>query len=308
MNKEPIAGDSSEDSKPAAKSAFLKLFAAGVTGWLVGTVVLFGLSWVIAHPVSVPVAMVWTISHNWAGFLLGALVLVGYGLKTGGSVGRAAWAYILPVALLAGIAGLCLLVYPDYSLREDLLTYLPMVLLFYGLALLWLWARKGVADTDSFARAVIPSVLGGAVILGFVTVPVFASDAFRYRNSFELKISKTEMQDGKFVAEGTLEIREPGNFDFTAPRYVWSLDSDAEAEVETGVITWGTAGEPQPNAPGVFPMRIVWSKAMRLGEEAGYGYYEDCINLEVHHRDEGGKMIYSLNAPIAEASPPAGTR
>lgn len=283
MNEEPSAGG----------SAFLKVFAAGVLGWLVGTLILFGVSWWISHPVSVPAAIVWTVSHGWAGFLFGGVVLVAYGLITGRSVGRAALAYFLPVGLLAGVAWLCLLVYPNHSLREDLLIYLPMVFIFYGMALLWMGMRKG---TDSFARAVIPSIVGGAVILGFVTVPVFASDAFRYRNTFHFTISKTEMRDGKLVADGTLEIREPGRYEFTAPRYVWAVDND-NAEMESGVISWGPAGAPTAEAPGVFPMQIVWSKAVQLGEDNGYDLY-DSINLEVHDPDEGNKVIYFLSAPI----------
>jgi hypothetical protein len=296
MNAKPSAVESTSDSKPAAE-AFRKSFSAGVAGWAVGVLVLFGLSWVIARPVSVPAAIVWTISHSWIAFLFGALVLVGFGLKSGLSVGRAAAAYLLPVGVLAAIAGICLLVYPDYSMREELLTYLPIVLMFYAMSLLWIWARRGAADTDFFARAVIPSLLGGVVVLGFVTVPVFASDAFRYRNTFELKISKAGMQDGKLVAEGTLEIREPGNFTFTAPRYVWSSESD-EAETEEGAITWGGGNDPKPDAPGVFPIRIVWSKALTLEGDAGYGMYEDSINVQVHRPDEGNKVVYFLSAPM----------
>jgi hypothetical protein len=291
--------ESTSESKPAKPAAevFRKLFTAGVAGWAVGVLALFALSWAIARPVSVPAAIVWTISHSWAAFLFGALVLVGYGLKSGLSIGGAATAYLLPVGVLAAIAGVCLLVYPDYSMREELLTYLPIVLMFYALSLLWIWARRGAADSDSFARAVIPSLLGGAVVLGFVTVPVFASDAFRYRNTFELKISKTGMQDGKLVAEGTLEIREPGNFTFTAPRYVWSPDSD-ESETEAGEISWSGGVEPKPDSPGVFPIRIVWSKALAPDGISDYGMYEDSINIQVHSPDEGNKVVYFLSAPM----------
>jgi hypothetical protein len=297
MSEKPAADDSGSDLKPTTESAFVKLFTAGVLGWLVGTVVLFGLSWVLSHPVSVPAAIVWTISHSWAGFLLGVLVLVAYGLIARLSVGRAVWAYILPVGLLAGIAGLCLLVYPDHALREDLLTYLPMVLMFYGMALLWLWLRRGGADASFFARAVIPAILGGLVILGFVTVPVFASDAFRYRNAFQLTISKTAVRDGKFMAEGTMEIRDPGRYEFIAPRYVWSGDVE-EFEMESGAITWGVAGAPKSDAPGVYPMQIVWSRTLRQTASPESGFYDDAIRIEVHNVDEGGKVIYSLDAPI----------
>lgn len=294
MKEDPDFGALSDNRRTVPDSSFLKLFTAGVIGWLLGTVLLFAISWWIAKPVSVPAALVWTISHGWASFLFGVLVLVGYGLASGFSPGRAAWAYILPVALLAGIASLCLLVYPDYSMREDLLTYLPMVLMFYGMALLWMWMRKGSAD--AFARAVLPATLGGLVILAFVTVPVFASDAFRYRNTFEFTISKTEMRDGKFVAEGIIEIREPGRYEFVAPRYIWAPNSDG-SEVEAGAIVWGSAGAPKADAPGAFPLQITWSRALQATE--GYDLYDDTINVEVHDPDQGNKTIYFLSAPLA---------
>ena len=71
------------DLKPTSQRAFLKLFTAGVFGWLVGAVILFGLSWVIARPESMSSAMIWTISHCWMAFLFGLLVLVAVGLKSG---------------------------------------------------------------------------------------------------------------------------------------------------------------------------------------------------------------------------------
>ena len=295
MNEGPSAGHSTSHPQSGAETAFIKLFSAGVLGWLVGTVILFGLSWVVSSPVYVPAAIVWTISHSWAGFLFGGLVLLGYGLSARLPLGRAASAYALPAGLLAGIAWLCLLIYPDQTFREDLMTYLPLVLMFYGIALLWIRSRRGGADT--FARAVIPATVGGFVILGFVTVPVFASDAFRYRNAFQLMISKAEMRDGKFVAEGTLEIRDPGRYEFTAPRYVWALAVE-EAETELGVITWGAAGAPKAGAEGAFPLQIAWSKALRLGEGPEFDSYEDCIRVEVHDPDQAGKVIYSLDTPI----------
>lgn len=292
MNEKPSSENPAADALPA----FLKLFTAGVTGWVAGLVILFGVSWVLSRPVSVPVAIVWTISHSWAAFLFGVLVLVVYGWIARLPLGRAGLAFILPVGLLAGIACLCLWVYPDSALREDLMVYLPMVLMFYGIALLWIRVCRG--SGDAFARALMPTMLGGLVILGFVAVPVFASDAFRYRNAFQFTISKMEVRDGKFVAEGTLGIREPGRYEFTAPRYVWSPDIE-ESEMEAGVITWGAAGAPKTDAPGVFPLQIVWSRAMCLEGAADLGaYFEDAIQLEVRDPEKEGRVIYSLIAPM----------
>jgi len=297
MNEGPSSENPAADPQTATDlRAFLKLFTAGVLGWVAGLVILFGLSWVLSRPVNVMVAIVWTISHSWGAFLFGVLVLVVHGWIAGHPLGRAGLAFILPVGLLAGIAWLCLWVYPDHALREDLLVYLPMVLMFYGMALLWIWVRRG--SDDAFARALMPTMLGGLVILGFVAVPVFASDAFRYRNAFQFTISKMEMRDGKFVAEGTLGIREPGRYQFTAPRYFWSPDIE-ESEMEAGVITWGGAGAPQADVTGVFPLQIVWSRALCPEGAVDLGaYFEDAIQLEVRDPDKEGRVIYSLIAPM----------
>lgn len=289
------------DSKPTPHHAFFKLFSAGVLGWLVGAVVLFGLSWLIARPESISSAMIWTISHCWVAFLFGLLVLVAVGLKSGLSVGRAAIAYLLPVVVLALVAGICLLIYPDNLLREELLTYLPVVLLFYGLGLLWMrFGKEETSETPSSARAVIPAVVGGLVILGAVAGPVFASDAFRYRDTFEFSLSKASLQDGAIKVEGTIEIRKPGNFKFSAPRYVWNEtpeNAGSEPRIELGKMSWGAAGEPKSGSSGVFPVQISWGKgASSLASE--YAPYEDYVVIEVRNPDVGDKVIYSMSAPM----------
>jgi hypothetical protein len=289
------------DLKPTSQRAFFKLFAAGVLGWLIGAVVLFGLAWPMARPESLSSAMIWMISHCWVAFLFGLLVLVGVGLKSGLPVGRAAFAYLLPVAVLAVIGGICLLIYPDNLLREELFTYLPVVLLFYGLGLLWMkFGKEEASETPSTARAVIPAVVGGLVILGSVAVPVFGSDSFRYRDTFEFAMANSALQSGAIQVDGTIEIRKPGNFKFSAPRYVWNETPDgsgAEPRIELGKITWGAAGEPKSGSTGVFPLKIAWSKgATSLTSE--YAAYEDYIVIEVRNPDEGDKVIYSLNAPM----------
>lgn len=245
--------------------------------------------------------MIWTIFHGWISFLFGLATLAGYGLVKRLPVARAAFAYILPVAMLALIGGLCLLVYPDNVLREELLTYLPVVLLFYGLGLLWVMLRKEATETPALARAVIPAVVGGLVILGFVAVPVFASDAFRYRDAFTFTISSTTVKDGKLFVEGSIEIRKQGNYRFAAPRYCWAAFSDdvaAEPEVEQGQISWGASGVPQSTALGVFPLKIAWSKGVLSSAGALVDSYEDFISIEVHDPDQGEKVIYVMSAPM----------
>ena len=161
-------------------------------------------------------------------------------------MGRAAIAYLLPVAVLAVIGGICLLIYPDNLLREELLTYLPVVLLFYGLGVLWMKLRKEEAsETPAVARAVIPAVVGGLVILGSVAVPVFASDAFRYRDTFEFSMADSALQDGAIQVDGAIEIRKPGNFKFSAPRYVWNETPDGSS-IGATASNWGKSPGARP--------------------------------------------------------------
>lgn len=286
----------------SAKSSFAKLFAVGVIGWLLGGLVLFGLSWIIARPEGFSSAAIWTISHGWIGFLIGLVLLVGYGIVKGGPVGVAAFSFVLPAALLSVLCGICLLIYPDNLLREELLTYLPVVLLFYVLGLLWLWMRKDSAAVPAMARAVIPAVVGGFVILGFVAVPVFASDAFRYRDAFQLVVSKTAVKDGTIHVDATIEIRKPGNYRFSAPRYVWEEITEStasEPQVEMGQFTWGSAGEPKLSAVGVYPLEIVWKRGVpRQPGVTDLPPYEDMVCIEVRSPELGEKVIYSMCAPM----------
>lgn len=301
MNEELSPSDrSGSGSASPARSSFTKLFAVGVFGWFLGGVVLFGLSWRISGADSLPAALIWTISHCWIGFLAGLVLLAAYGIAKRLPLGAAALAYALPAAVLATIAGICLWVYPDNLLREELFTYLPVVLLFYVLGLVWLLLRK-TSPAPVFACAVIPAVVGGLVILGFVAVPVFASDAFRYRDAFELQVSKTSIKDGTIQVEGSIEIRKPGNYEFSAPRYVWqeAVDSSSELQVEMGQITWAGAGEPKSSTVGVFPVQIVWKRGVpKQAGTAELPPYEDSVSIEVRSPEEGSRVIYSMCAPM----------
>lgn len=290
-----------DDMPPSTHSAFLKLFGIGVLGWLVGTLILLGLSRPLGHVDSISNAVLWAISHSWISFGAGLLVLVGYGLIARLPVSVVAWAYVLPAALLAGISWLCLKTYPDAVFRGDLSTYLPLILLFYGFGYLWMSVRKDASETTSFTRAIVPSIVGGLVILGFVAVPVFTSDAFRYRDTFKFVISKTTLNDGSILSEGRIEIRKPGRYEFTAPRYSWAelaLSDESEPGIDVGAITWGAAGPPNPDTLGVFPLQIFWRKGVLPAGTDELPPYENSVYLEVRNADEGNKLIYSLTAPM----------
>lgn len=302
MNPEkPIAAHSADLPQPTSDSAFPKLFTAGVIGWLVGTLIVFGLSWPLAHPESVAIALLWTISHWWAAFALGLLSLIGYALVRGNSFALAMRAYLLPVALLAGIAWVCQWIYPDKSFREDLFTYLPVVIIFYGFGCLWMQSRKDKESAPAFARSVIPPLVGGLVILGFVAIPVFASNAFRYRDAFQLTISKLSLNDGAIVGEGTIEIRKPGNYAFAEPRYLWDeMETLEEGEpgIEIGTITWGSAGVPKADALGVFPMQVTWRKGILPSYIKALPASSDSVYIEVRDPNGANELIYSLVSSV----------
>ena len=245
--------------------------------------------------------MLWSISHWWAAYAFGLLLLIGAALASRVSFALAARAYVLPVALLALIAWVCQLIYPDSAFRGDLYTYLPVVMIFYIFGCLWMLVRSDKEETPAFARAVIPGVLGGLVILGFVAIPVFASNAFRYRNAFQLKISKLELADGVVVGAGTVEISKPGAYQFAGPRYLCdeleTLD-EIEPGVEIGTLTWEGSEGPKPGAVGVFPFKVSWRKGMLPEHMKALPTSNDSVYLEVRNPDTENELIYSLYAPV----------
>jgi hypothetical protein len=287
---------------PATASAFSKLFGAGVVGWFLGVLGVLVFAWAQKNQGGFAATVIWTFSHGWIAFLIGLVVLIGYGIATGKSVARAALCYVLPACVLALMAGICLMIYPDSMLREELFTFLPLVFLFYVFGLLWLRMGEGGNSSPSFARATLPALIGGLVVLCFVTVPVFASDAFRYRDAFTLSMTKAGTQDGAFRFEGSLEIRKPGSYRFSAPRYVWGAgpsEDASEPETELGEFTWGAAGAPGPEATGVFPLQIVWRKGLPQSSAADAMPIEDSIYIDVHKGDEQDRVVYSLHASLA---------
>lgn len=284
------------DSRSSKDPSFRTLYITGVAGWALGMVALFGASWMVTKPETAPIAMLWMLSHCWIAYLFG-LVLMGIrALLSKRSLAKPMVAYVLPVVLLAAIAGICYAIYPDASLKGDLLTYLPMVLVFYCLGCLWM--ALGAGDEGSFPRAVTPSIIGGLILLGFVAVPAFGSDAFRYRGAFRLTTKETIIQDGSLIFDGTLEIQKPGNYEFSAPRYYWNdnMDEDMSTDIELGEIQWGEAGAPKENTLGTFPLRIIWKKGVLQDSPSQMSPYDEYgMVLEIRRPDQDGRLIHSIS-------------
>jgi FtsH-binding integral membrane protein len=292
---------SDADLQSPAKSSFAKVFGIGVAGWILGTLGVFLVSWITAHPDSIPSAFMWTMSRWWIGFACGLVLMVGYGLSKKLSVGRPMMAYSLPVLVLMVLASLCLAVYPDSGFRIEFSTYLPLVLMFHVLGLLWISLSRDGEERSAFARAVLPSLVGGLIILGFVAVPVFTGDAFRYRDAFKFTISKAAVVNGEIRSEGTIEIRKPGNYEFVAPRYSFAeylSSGDADLGLDVGTITWGSAGAPTAGKTGVFPLQIVWRKGVLPATFTTLPEYENEVFLDVCDADDSNRGIYFLAAPL----------
>ena len=301
MNGKPSPDDMSASAAARPASGFTRLFVTGVAGWLAGMLAVFAASWGLTKPEGVSSAFMGALDRAWMAFLAGGLLMIAHAALKRLPIGRAAMAYALPVALLAGAAGICLAIYPDSAFRGDLSVHLPVVLVFYVFGACWLLLRERAAGEASFSRAVLPSLAGGLMILAFVAVPVFGSDAFRYRDAFGFSVSKPAMKDGKLLVEGRLEIRKPGNYQFSAPRYHWeaaATDGD-DIQLELGEITWGGSGAPASGATGVFPLRISWSKAVPGARTAGWESDDDMFSLDVRSTDDGNRVVGSLNATVA---------
>jgi hypothetical protein len=290
-----------EDSESRPIASFRKLFTVGTIGWIVASVILFGLAWPLKHSETVSTALLWSTSHWWIAFPVGLISLIGYGIVSRSPFALAARAFVLPVALLVFIASICQLIYPDRAFRSDLFIFLPVVIIFYALGCLWMSLAKDKDVNAAFVRSVIPAVVGGLVILGFVAVPVFASNEFRYRNTFEFTISKVILDGDHIVADGVVQINRNGNFDFVAPRYfsmAMETGEPVDPAVEIGTIKWGPAGEPMADSKGTFPLQIIWSRKLLQSPKSVVPILDDSICIEVLDAAVQNQAVYSLNAVV----------
>lgn len=290
-----------ESPQVGKKPNFLKLFTVGTLSWIGAFVVLFAVSWGVSNPENLSNAILWASSRWWISFLVGLLGLVIYGLASGSSFALAARAYILPTAIVGLLSWICHMIYPDSSFRGDLVTFLPIIVVFYAVACGWMMLSKEATATSNFGRAVIPGILGGLVILGFVAVPALTSNEFRYRNAFQFTITKMAVLATSIQAEGNLTITKLGQYDFTSPRF-FSVATNAigepDPQLEVGEITWGASGEPQPGATGTFPMKIAWKRTLLPANFSTIPFADDSVYLEVRDPDTDNELIYSLFAPV----------
>lgn len=287
-------------------SPLAKLLTAGLVGWASGLLILLAASWPLIHPEVFATAIMWAISHWWIAFAFGAAVLLVRGLLAGQPVGTALFAYLLPVAILLAISGVFIAIYPDAEFRSDLIGYLTLMLVFQTLGLIWMaTSRKTDSSSTRFLRAVLPAVIGGITIIGMIAVPVFKSNAFIYRNAFDLTVSKTSIANGLLLADGVLEINKPGAYEFSSPRYTYPAN-DIDPSIELGKITWGAAGEPKNDATGSFPFQIRWEKGIpdSLPEFVAVEATDNLIYIEARAAQKpSGEPLYTVTAPIVASTP-----
>ncbi|MCX6970259.1 MAG: hypothetical protein NTV93_08915 [Verrucomicrobia bacterium] len=281
---------------------FQQLVFTGILGWITGSVALLAAAWFLTKHESFFEPMMWAASHWWAAFAFGFLAMLARGARVKESLGSALLAYLLPVGIIAGVAGLCLAIYPEAGFRDEMAGYLPVVLVFYVFGLVWLRASEGTAH--SFARAVLPPILGGLMILGFVAVPVFASNAFRYRDAFGLEVVSTAKPEGFVVTDAVLEIRKPGNYKFTAPQFaIYSISMEFAPEKADGEITWGAAGEPKEGATGKFPLQVRWKNPAAQAGRPPMREFENTIVLEARDASAPQIVVSVVSAPIESPGP-----
>ncbi len=283
---------------------FTKLLATGLVGWVIGSLVLVATGWWWVHSETMAVAAMWAISHWWMAFAFGAVLLLADSLISHIKSGTALMAYLLPVALLAVIAGTCIAIYPEPGFRSDLFGYMSLALVFYVLGFLWMLIGPGSGPNTAFLRVVLPAMIGGLVILGLVAVPVFSSNLFIYRNAFGLSVSKATIGNGAMVADGVLEIRKPGNYAFAAPRFLYGGDmeiNDMDSAMEYGKITWGADGPPKEGSSGNYPFQIRWEKNIPKTQPppASDEMEREMISLEIRNATKPDpELIFDISAPL----------
>jgi hypothetical protein len=290
-------------STSSSNTTFSKLYFAGVAGWFLGSVLLLALARMMAtHEIAFDV-LTWSASYWWIAFALGLVALVLRGVLSKAPMGSALLAYVLPMALIGGLAGLCIALFPDQGFQGEFLLCLPIVLVFYVFGFLWLSLRKDASF--AFARAVLPPIVGGLIILSFATVPVFTGNSFRYRNAFGITVARTATVDSAFEVEAILEIRKPGNYQFAAPRlglYEYDMMPDLHTETGRGKITWGEAGAPQEGKTGSFPLRIRWEGAGAIPKAPASEtpQFINTMALEVYHAGAPETAIYTVVSELPE--------
>ncbi len=286
-------------------SEFTSVFGMGIGGWVAASLALFASAWFLEKPETISSAVLWVIQYWWVAFAFGLVLLVGYGLKAHRPIMRAALAYLLPALVIFIFASICYAVFPDGGFLGDLRIFLPIVGVFSLFGFLWTQLKKSETVGEKFARAVIPPIVGGLMMLAFVAAPVFGSPAFVYRNAFGFTIGKMDQRPDKLVVDAALEIHKAGDYQFSVTRYDYSemtrQFSDFDGSTK-GTILWGASGEPKSGATGSFPMQISWpTPAANTKEQIPvppeYGMSNQVI-LEVRERSGAGTMLQTIASPL----------
>jgi hypothetical protein len=274
----------------------LKLLSAGVVAWIIGITVLYFLAWLLVPVEGVPSALMWALSYWWVAYTCGLIVLLATAAFWKVAPWRALGAYLGPVALITIVAGLCLLVYPSVSFREELMGYLPVSVVFYALGLAWAYLRREAAHV--LTRAILIPAFGGLLILGFVAVPTFTGNAFLYRDAFSLQVLSIERTGSSIGAECILEIRKPGSYVFAAPAlYFFEIMMDQSDEVDPpGKIVWGSRGEPQEGDSGKFPLTIRYEMVPEGDFWPGMEFGSSSIVIEVRDANERDRTLRTIAA------------
>jgi hypothetical protein len=277
-------------------------FAAGVVGWILGLLVLLGLAWPLTSPDTFSTAVMWAIGYWWMAYAFGLVVLVVTALTKKIPLQPSLLGYIIPVAAMAALALACLWIYPNSGFREELLSYMPVTVVFYVLSLLWVALRKQSEATGDLLRTVVPPLFGGLMILALVAVPVFTSNAFIYRNAFAFDVLEVKHPERAMVAKCVLEINKPGDYEFSAPSfYYFDMMDSGETSGEgapTSSITWGAAGKPAAGATGKFPLEIHWKNIPAYAKEDLESMMFDAlpILLEARSADQPDQILYTVSA------------
>jgi len=284
-------------NKNGTVRAVYPLFRAGTIGWVVGLVLLMGLSPVFSKQPSMAGAVMWGLNRWFIAFGIGLLVLFAYGILRRLPLKLGTTAFVAPVVVVGSLAWVCALIYPGAGFKSDLASLLPVGVAFYLFALIWMWMRRDTTEQTDFSKAVLPTMFGGFVILAAIAGPAFASNDFRYQNAFGFDVTKSAVIGGELVCDAVITVHKAGKYHFRAPRYAMDQVGDGLAEdyEELGAIAWGAAGEPGETATGDFPVVIKWRKWIPEGGLLDLCNYEDTVYLEVRKDDASGEFLFGLH-------------
>ena len=273
-------------------------YGAAIAGWIVGLVVLFGLAWPLSSPDTVANAIMWMLEHWWAAYALGLVFLFAKALSAKIPPLTSLIAYILPLAVMMLLAMAFIWIYPNTGFREDLLSYIPVSVVFYIMS--WMWISLSKLDEPGLLRATTPPLFGGVIILALVAVPVFTSNAFIYRKAFTLDVLEVQRPENALVAKCVLVIHKPGDYEFRSPSsYYFEMiypELMEDDKMPQSTVVWGEAGKPAAGASGKYPLEIRWNNIPKSEMMAATEMMTDAlpILLEAHPPGKPAEVLYTL--------------